>query len=104
MDPNTDKILMMAVFQSGKVLLVEGDPQTHAERIPHLTVEITDKFGEVLHAWLYEFTHPMNEFEAYWKWGQEVQKMAQQDKAIAITAGLPGASANYASLFFNMVR
>jgi hypothetical protein len=63
-----DQILMSIDFGTEAVQIVKGDPITHCFNCPYTTVEEL-RDGEVVTAYMYEHTHPMNELEAWWKFG-----------------------------------
>lgn len=72
-----DKVLMHVMFGMRGVQIMQGDPESHAFKCPHTTVELIDENEQVEHAWLFEHTHPMNELEAWHKFGVECKREAE---------------------------
>jgi hypothetical protein len=96
-----DKILLKAVFETGTIQLVKGDVETHSFSCPHTFVELIVD-GVVAYAWMYEHTHPMNELEAYWRFGQEALRLSEADEDRRGALGIGPMALNYASLFCNI--
>ena len=96
-------ILLKAVFETGTIQLVSGDPATHVFHCPHTTVELIID-GDVDYAWMYEHTHPMNEIEAYHKFGTECRRLSQDDEDRRRELGVGPMALNYAALYCNVKR
>jgi hypothetical protein len=82
-----DQVMMALTFTKHKIQIVKGDKETHVFKCPHTTVEIVDnETGDVVHAYLFEHTHYMNELEAWWKFGGLCMAEAERDGRTNVAA------------------